>query len=143
MSILVRHDEASQLVVSQVRGVVAPKELLAMLDEVAAIVRANPIVGHLTDVSGSTPNLLRPMELSAVGERLRKLSLEPTFRALPVAVLIEHPLQYGLTRMVLGLAGGELPVRACRTIADCAEALKQPEALCRDALASLSELVSV
>jgi hypothetical protein len=143
MSIVLRFDPTFGLMVSRARGILAPKPLLAFLDEAASIIRTHPVVGHLTGVSGSMPDLLPSAELSAVGDRLRVLATEPAFRALPVAVLVAQPVQYGLTRMVHGLAGGELPVTICRTRRDCADILAQPVAVYHDAMASLVELVAV
>lgn len=121
MPIRWHYDSASRVLASVASGPIAPDEIHAFIDAVEGHAAAHEVVAHLHVSGRASPELLRLAELTGVANRVRQLLRTLPTPWFPNAIISTTAVQYGVTRMVLGLLGGDAPVEVFRDEASAAQ----------------------
>lgn len=120
MPIRWHYDPGSRLIVSGASGRVSADDIHAFLDEAEPRGLASEIGVHVHLSADASPDLLKLPELTGVAQRIDRLLRrwpKPWFKN---AIITPSPVQFGVSRMVLGLIGGEAPIRVFRDVESAA-----------------------
>jgi hypothetical protein len=113
-------DDSSDVIASWAQGRVTPNEIYTFLDAAERRIAGSPIRAHLHVSDDASPDLLRVAELTGVASRIRAVMAvipKPWFKN---AIISGSAVQYGVTRMVLGLVGTNVPCEVFRDVASAA-----------------------
>jgi hypothetical protein len=127
-------DPHSRVLASVASGRIAPQEIHAFVDDVEPMAVAQQVVAHLHISAEATPDLLKLGELTGVAQRIQRLLRVMPTPWFPNAIIATSAVQYGVTRMVLGLIGDDAPVEAFRDVAAAAAYAKVDPALAQQLL---------
>lgn len=114
-------DDSSNVIASWAQGRITPDDIYAFIVAVERRIVGAPIRAHLHVSADASPDLLRLHELTGVASRIRSLMAvmpKPWFKN---AIISGTAVQYGVTRMVLGLVGSDVPCEAFREVPPAAE----------------------
>lgn len=138
MPIRWHYDPAARVIASVAFGPIAPDEIHAFVDAVEQHTRDHQVAAHLHISGRATAELLKLAELTSVANRVRLLLRTLPTPWFPNAIISTTAVQYGVTRMVLGLIGGDAPVEVFRDEASAAQWAKVDLALARSLFDRLS-----
>lgn len=113
-------DDSSDVIASWAQGRITPDDIYAFIAAAERRLAGTTIRAHLHVSGDASPDLLRLAELTGVASRIRALMAVMPTPWFKTAIISATAVQFGVTRMVLGLVGADVPCEAFRDVASAA-----------------------